>query len=131
MEAVFRPAGGGHQVLARDIARNYRSKHVTCFDVISVCIVANTFLSRRELSIISYLYSTITLGHNSCYICVPRDRVYTHRCGFMGCEKLWGKGGVGCSFNNTVEFVMNVVSFTPFRSLCIQAKLFCCYCQTY
>ena len=26
VEAVFRPAGGGHQVLARDIARNYRSK---------------------------------------------------------------------------------------------------------
>ncbi|CAI8021430.1 hypothetical protein GBAR_LOCUS12713 [Geodia barretti] len=25
VEAVFRPAGGGHQVLARDIARNYRS----------------------------------------------------------------------------------------------------------
>ena len=27
VEAVFRPAGGGHQVLARDIARNYRSEH--------------------------------------------------------------------------------------------------------
>ena len=26
VEAVFRPAGGGHQVLARDIARNYRSE---------------------------------------------------------------------------------------------------------
>ena len=25
VEAVFRPAGGRHQVLARDIARNYRS----------------------------------------------------------------------------------------------------------
>ena len=28
VEAVFRPAGGGHQVLARDIARNYRSNFV-------------------------------------------------------------------------------------------------------
>ena len=26
MEAVFRPAGGGHQVLARDIARSYKSE---------------------------------------------------------------------------------------------------------
>ena len=26
VEAVFRPAGGGHQVLARDIARNHRSE---------------------------------------------------------------------------------------------------------
>ena len=30
VEAVFRPAGGGHQVLARDIARNYRSEPVFC-----------------------------------------------------------------------------------------------------
>ena len=28
VEAVFRPAGGGHQVLARDIARNYKGKSV-------------------------------------------------------------------------------------------------------
>jgi hypothetical protein len=27
VEAVFRPAGGGHQVLARDIARSYKSEH--------------------------------------------------------------------------------------------------------
>jgi hypothetical protein len=28
VEAVFRPAGGGHQVLARDIAKNYKGKSV-------------------------------------------------------------------------------------------------------
>jgi hypothetical protein len=33
VEAVFRPAGGGHQVLARDIARTYKSElllHIHC-----------------------------------------------------------------------------------------------------
>ena len=28
VEAVFRPSGGGHQVLARDIAKGYKSKCV-------------------------------------------------------------------------------------------------------
>ena len=48
VEAVFRPAGGGHQVLARDIARNYRSEFnmfcvhvhstITCFDEYLCCV---------------------------------------------------------------------------------------------
>ena len=39
VEAVFRPAGGGHQVLARDIARNYRSKHLLINFMLELCLM--------------------------------------------------------------------------------------------
>ena len=63
VEAVFRPAGGGHQVLATDIARNYKSEPVFCtHEYMDISRVDQTFYSPNQPLMITQRKEQLLLG---------------------------------------------------------------------